>query len=281
MQRGLRRKWKQGVPVPSGVPPQTTYTFKHALMKTWPINRCCGAPRQQHHQRIAQALRGPVPGDRRDAPRAGRRALHGGGLLRAGDLRTGSGPANTPATARPIWKRSATAPPASSYSRRCQRRPEQTSRLSPCDLALGASMLMTRGHAAPEVGAGGYPGACAVPARRRDAPDDPRPSLACGGYMAGRVATWPTRSGRRCCAWRKRSNAALAVVAHYALGARSCSWVCCPRLASTWRRHSPLHPAQRGAPAFLRGKARGCLWYLCSDNLWCRDTPIKHLVPLA
>ena len=33
-----------GVPVPAGVPPQATYTFKHALIQTWRISRCCGVP---------------------------------------------------------------------------------------------------------------------------------------------------------------------------------------------------------------------------------------------
>ena len=57
---------------------------------------------------------GPVPGDRRDAAGAGRPALHRRRAAPSRRWPTGSGRANRPATARPMWKPSATAPPGSS-----------------------------------------------------------------------------------------------------------------------------------------------------------------------
>ena len=99
-------KWKAEFLYQRGVPPQATYTFEHALIQDVAYQSLFRNTRQKHHQRIAQAW-GPVPGDRRDAPRAGRPALHGGGLHRASGKLLGTA-VNKPATARPISKPSAT-----------------------------------------------------------------------------------------------------------------------------------------------------------------------------
>ena len=63
---------------------------------------------------------GPVPRDRRDPTRAGRAALYGGWAAPSRPFPTGSARANTPATARPTWKPSATSRPGLRCSRPCQ-----------------------------------------------------------------------------------------------------------------------------------------------------------------
>ena len=50
-----------GVPVPAGVPPQATYTFKHALIQDVAYQSLLRSTRQQYHQRIAQALEAQFP----------------------------------------------------------------------------------------------------------------------------------------------------------------------------------------------------------------------------
>src|SRR6266568_636190 len=44
-----------------GVPPQATYTFKHALIQDVAYQSLLRSTRQQHHQRIAQALEAQFP----------------------------------------------------------------------------------------------------------------------------------------------------------------------------------------------------------------------------
>src|SRR4029077_7934308 len=44
-----------------GVPPQATYTFKHALIQDVAYQSLLRITRQQHHQRIAQALEAQFP----------------------------------------------------------------------------------------------------------------------------------------------------------------------------------------------------------------------------
>ena len=91
MQQGLHQLVAAEFLYQRGVPPQATYTFKHALIQDVAYQSLLRSTRQQYHQRIAQAVGGPVPGDRRDAARAGRPALHRGGLHRAGDALLAAG----------------------------------------------------------------------------------------------------------------------------------------------------------------------------------------------
>jgi class 3 adenylate cyclase len=77
---------------------------------------------QVRYERMARS-RLEAAGSTRLTPLVGREQEVGLLLERWEQVKDGSGQANTPATARPIWKPSATAPRGSSYSRRCQRRP--------------------------------------------------------------------------------------------------------------------------------------------------------------
>ena len=98
LQRGLHQLVEAEFLYQRGLPPQATYLFKHALIQDTAYQSLLRSTRQQYHQRIAQVLEAQFPGDRRHATRAGRPALHRGGLRRAGDsLLAAGGPARPPA----------------------------------------------------------------------------------------------------------------------------------------------------------------------------------------
>ena len=90
-----------------GRPPQATYTFKHALIQDVAYPSLLKSTRQQVHQQIAQVLEARSRRSSRRSPSWSPSTTR----RRAAPSRrwpTGSGRANTPATARPIWKPSAT-----------------------------------------------------------------------------------------------------------------------------------------------------------------------------
>ena len=58
---------------------EATYTFKHALIQTWRIQSLLRSTRQQHHQRIAQALEAQFPETVATQPGAGRPATTAAG----------------------------------------------------------------------------------------------------------------------------------------------------------------------------------------------------------
>ena len=121
LQQGLRQLVEAELVYQRGVPPQATYMFKHALIQEAAYQSLLRSTRQQFHQRIAQVLEAQFPATWRPS----RSWWPSTTPRRAAPSRrcsTGSGRANRPATARPIWKPSATSPPGSSCSRPCQRR---------------------------------------------------------------------------------------------------------------------------------------------------------------
>ena len=61
VQRGLHQRSPQSSCTSAGVPPQATYTFKHALIQDVAYQSLLRSTRQQHHQRIAQALEAQFP----------------------------------------------------------------------------------------------------------------------------------------------------------------------------------------------------------------------------
>ena len=82
--RGLGQLVQAEVLYQRGVPPQATYTFKHALLQEAAYQSLLRSTRQQYHQRMAQVLAEQFPETRRDAARAAGAALHRGGSRRGG-----------------------------------------------------------------------------------------------------------------------------------------------------------------------------------------------------
>src|SRR5262249_6473777 len=61
LQRELGRLVKAEIGYQRGLPPQSTYIFKHALIQDAAYESLLKSMRQQHHQRIAQVLEAQFP----------------------------------------------------------------------------------------------------------------------------------------------------------------------------------------------------------------------------
>ena len=79
LQQGLKHVVAAELVYQSGLPPQARYLFKHALVQDAAYQSLLKSTRQHYHQRIAQLFEAPLSRPRRDAARAGRPSLHGGG----------------------------------------------------------------------------------------------------------------------------------------------------------------------------------------------------------
>ena len=66
LQRELGRLVEAEIVYQRGVPPQATYTFKHALIQDAAYQSLLKSTRQQYHQRIAQVLEEQFPDTCRD-----------------------------------------------------------------------------------------------------------------------------------------------------------------------------------------------------------------------
>jgi predicted ATPase len=133
-----------------GVPPQATYTFKHALIQEAAYQSLLRSMRQQYHQRIAQTLEAQFPETVATQPEL--IAQH----------YTAAGRAEP---AVPYWQRAGQqASDRSAYLeamshvtaglellKTLPETPEHTHQALTLYIALGAAMLVTKGHAAPEV----------------------------------------------------------------------------------------------------------------------------------
>jgi predicted ATPase len=132
------------------VPPQATYTFKHALIQDVAYQSLLRSTRQQHHQRIAQALEAQFPETVATQPELVAQHYTAAGL--AGQ-------------AIPYWQRAgARAIERSAHVEAISHlttalallqtlpdTPERAQHELDVRLALGIPLVLTRGHAAPEV----------------------------------------------------------------------------------------------------------------------------------
>ena len=90
-----------------GVPPQATYTFKHALIQDVAYQSLLRSTRQQYHQRIAQVLEAQFPEIVATQPELVAQHYTAAGCA-GRRWSTGSGPASARSRARRMWKRSRT-----------------------------------------------------------------------------------------------------------------------------------------------------------------------------
>ena len=150
MQRELGRLVEAEIVYQRGVPPQATYTFKHALIQDAAYASLLKSTRQQYHQRIAQVLEAQFPETVRRNP--------------------SWSPSTTPRRAAPsrrlaYWQRagqhardrSAHVEAISHCTtgiellKTLPETPEHTQQALTLYIALGVALLMTKGPAAPEV----------------------------------------------------------------------------------------------------------------------------------
>src|SRR6516162_8404469 len=133
-----------------GVPPQATYTFKHALLQEAAYASLLRSTRQHYHQRIAQVLEAQFPETTQAQPE----------LLAHHYIEAG-----WTAQAIPYWQRAGEqASDRSAYleaishlttgielRKTLPETPERIQQALTLHIALGAALLVTKGHTAPEV----------------------------------------------------------------------------------------------------------------------------------
>jgi predicted ATPase len=106
-----------------GLPPEATYTFKHALIQDAAHESLLKSTRQQYHQRIAQVLEAQFPETAEAQPEL--LAHHYTDIRKQGSwhrrLAIGITLVKALSNAQPMWKPSVTSPKGWRYSRHCQK----------------------------------------------------------------------------------------------------------------------------------------------------------------
>jgi predicted ATPase len=150
LQRELGRLVEAEIVYQRGVPPQSTYVFKHALIQDTAYESLLKSTRQQYHQRIAQVLEAHFPESGEMQPellahhyteaglteqaigywqRAGERAVqHSANVEAIGHLTKGI-----------------------TLLKQLEETTERLQQELACQTALGTALMVTRGYAAPEV----------------------------------------------------------------------------------------------------------------------------------
>lgn len=150
LQGELKRLIAAELLYPYGLPPQTTYIFKHAMLQEIAYQALSRQTRQDYHARIAEAMEHLVPDLVTLQPELVAHHYTEAGLV---------------AEAIPFWQqagqraidRSANVEAIAHLSKglelleRLPASPERVQQELALQLALGAPLLMTRGHSAPEV----------------------------------------------------------------------------------------------------------------------------------
>ena len=131
LQHGLRQFVEAELVYQRGVPPQATYTFKHALIQDAAYQSLLRSTRQQYHQRLAQVLAEQFPETAETQPELLAHHYTEAGLSAAA-IPYWQQAGQQPSSARPMWKQSVTSPRGWRCSRLCRIRPSAPSTNSRC-----------------------------------------------------------------------------------------------------------------------------------------------------
>ena len=274
--RGLHQLVEAEFLYQRGVPPQASYTFKHALIQDVAYQSLLRSTRQQYHQRIAQAMEAQFPETVETQPELVAQHYTAAGCHEQ---------------AIPYWQRagqqasdrSAHLEAISHFTtgiellKTLPETPEHTQHALTLHIALGAALQMAKGHAAPEV-EHAYTQARALCQQVGETPElVPVLYGLWRFYRCGRSCTRRESSGRRCCAWRNipttpRSRSSPTMP----LGRRGCGLASCRLPACTWRKASH---ATRQTSAVRRCSAWAKTRVLAAEP--CRMDPLVSGVPGA
>ena len=133
-----------------GVPPQATYTFKHALIQDVAYQSLLRSTRQQYHQRIAQALEAQFPETVATQPELVAQHYTAAGCAEQAVLywlRAGQQASDRSAHLEAISHVTT----GIELLKTLPETPEHTQQALTLHLALGAALHVAKGHAAPEV----------------------------------------------------------------------------------------------------------------------------------
>jgi predicted ATPase/class 3 adenylate cyclase len=260
-----------------GLPPHATYRFKHALIQDAAYQSLLRSTRQQYHQRIAQVLEAHFPGTAETQPELLAHHYTQAGLTEQAVhywQRAGQHASDQSAHLEAIRHVTTgiellTTRPAT---------PEHIQHALTLHIALGAALLMTKGHAASEV-EHAYSQARALCQQVGETPQLVPVLFGLWRFYVSRPQLHTARELGDTLLRLAQSahDPALAVVAHYALGF---TWFCLGALP-TARQHLEagiVHytPDQRRTPVFRMGQdlGVGCRAY-AARTLWLLGYPAQ------
>jgi class 3 adenylate cyclase/predicted ATPase len=262
-----------------GLPPQATYRFKHALIQDTAYQSLLKSTRQQYHRRIAQVLEGRFPHICETQPELLAQHYTEAGLTEQ---------------AIPYWQRAGQhASDRSAYLEAISHvttgikllqtlpeTPEHTQQALTLYIILGAALLMTKGHGAPEVEQA-YMQARALCQQVGETPQLAPALFGLWRFYIVRPQFHTTREiGETLLHLAQRADdAALVVIAHYALGVTAL-WLGTLPAARMHLETGSAHytPDQRRALVFRTGQDPGvaCQAY-GAWTLWLLGYPAQAL----
>ncbi len=151
LQRELGRLVEAEIVYQRGVPPQSTYVFKHALIQDTAYESLLKSTRQHYHQRIAQVLESQFPETTEGQPELLARHCTEAGLIEQAVgywYHAGQSAVQRSAHAEAI----AHLRQGLALLETLPETPQRLQREVDMNIALGASLIATKGFAAPEVG---------------------------------------------------------------------------------------------------------------------------------
>jgi predicted ATPase len=265
-----------------GVPPQATYTFKHALIQDVAYQSLLRSTRQQYHQRIAQALEAQFPETVATQPELVAQHYTAAGCAEQAVVywqRAGQHASDLSAYLEAITHLTT----GIELLKTLPETPEHTQHAVTLYIALGAALQVTKGQTAPEV-EHAYTQAYALCQQVGETPELVpvlfglwrfyllRPQL----HTARELGDTLLRLAQRA------DDPALAVIAHYALGT---TWLWLGALPAA-RQHledgsARYTPDQRRAPVFRMGQDLGVVCRaLAAMTLWLLGYPEQALARL-
>jgi predicted ATPase/class 3 adenylate cyclase len=279
LQRELGRLVEAELLYQRGLPPQVTYIFKHALIQDAAYQSLLKSTRQQYHQRIAQALEAQFPETTETQPELLAQHYTQAGL-------TEQAIAYWQRAGHQASDRSAHREAVSHFTTSIEllkslpETPTHTQQALTLYIALGTALLVTKGHAAPEVEQA-YRRAYSLCQQVGETPELGQALFGLCRFYAVRSQFHTARElGDTLLRLAQRTDdPALAVIAHQALGH---TWFCLGALPAA-RQHleegiARYTPEQLRAPGFRIGHDPGvaCRAF-AAWTLWLLGYPAQAL----
>jgi predicted ATPase len=279
LQRGLHQLVEAELLYQRGLPPQATYTFKHALIQDAAYQSLLRSTRQQHHQRIAQALEAQFPETVTTQPELVAQHYTAAGCTEQAVVywqRAGEHASDRSANVEAISHCTA----GIELLKPLPATPEHTQQALTLYIALGAALQMAKGIGAPEV-EHAYTQAYTLCQQVGETPELVPVLRGLYSFYLGRAQFHTARElGETLLRLTQRDhNPALAVLAHNTLGQTQLYL----GALSAARLHLEAGialdtPAQRRAPAFRMGNDPGVACRISAAlTLWVLGYPAQAL----
>jgi predicted ATPase len=279
LQRGLHQLVEAEFLYQRGLPPQATYVFKHALIQDAAYQSLLRSTRQQYHQRIAQVVEARFPEICGTQPELVAQHYTAAGCAEQAILywqRAGQQAIERSAHLEAISHVTT----GIELLKTLPETPERIQQSLTLHIALGAALLMAKGHAAPEVEQA-YTQAYALCQQVGETPELVPVLLGLWRFYVVRAQLHTARElGETLLRLAQHAHdPALAVIAHYALGfTRFCLGALPAAREHLEEGIADYTPDQRRAPVFRLGHDPGvaCRAY-AAQTLWVLGYPEQAL----